>query len=106
MTGETFDGKKAASMGLVNEAVPLAKLRARTTAIARTLLEKNPTVLRQARIAFKNVQNMPGHRRGLSHRQNEQGVLIDPERGREQGLKQFLDDKSYKPGLKAYKRGK
>jgi trans-feruloyl-CoA hydratase/vanillin synthase len=32
-------------------------------------------------------------------------MLVDPERGREQGMKQFLDDKSYKPGLKAYKRG-
>src|SRR6185312_11529513 len=30
MTGETFDGRKAASMGLVNEAVPLKDLRART----------------------------------------------------------------------------
>ena len=107
MTGETFDGTKAAAMGLVNEAVPLAKLRARTTAIARTLLEKNPTVLRQARIAFKNVQNMPWDiAADYLSAKNEQGVLIDPERGREQGLKQFLDDKSYKPGLKAYKRGK
>ena len=90
-----------------DEAVPLAKLRARTTAIARTLLEKNPTVLRQARIAFKNVQNMPWDvAADYLSAKNEQGVLIDPERGREQGLKQFLDDKSYKPGLKAYKRGK
>ena len=30
MTGETFDGRKAAAMGLVNEAVPKAKLRQRT----------------------------------------------------------------------------
>jgi trans-feruloyl-CoA hydratase/vanillin synthase len=37
---------------------------------------------------------------------NEQGRFLDPERGREQGLKQFLDDKSYRPGLSAYKRGK
>jgi len=96
MTGETFDGKKAASMGLVNEAVPLVQLRARTTAIARTLLEKNPTVLRQARIAFKNVQNMPWDiAADYLTAKNEQGVLIDPERGREQGLKQFLDDKSF-----------
>ena len=30
MTGETFDGRKAAAMGLVNEAVPLTELRARS----------------------------------------------------------------------------
>jgi trans-feruloyl-CoA hydratase/vanillin synthase len=35
---------------------------------------------------------------------NEQGTLIDPERGRQQGLKQFLDDKTYRPGLQAMKR--
>src|SRR3954466_4070534 len=46
MTGETFDGRKAAHMGLVNEAVPLQDLRTRTRKLARTLMEKNPTVLR------------------------------------------------------------
>ena len=35
---------------------------------------------------------------------NEQTMLIDPERGRDQGLKQFLDDKTYRPGLGSYKR--
>ena len=29
---------------------------------------------------------------------------MDPERGREEGMRQFLDEKSYKPGLAAYKR--
>jgi trans-feruloyl-CoA hydratase/vanillin synthase len=107
MTGETFDGKKAAELGLVNEAVPLAELRERTTKLARTLLEKNPTVLRQAKVAFKNVQDMPWDvAADYLTAKNEQGILIDPERGREQGLKQFLDDKSYRPGLAAYKRGK
>ena len=48
MTGETFDGKKAAQMGLVNEAVPLADLRDRMRALAEALLQKNPTVLRTA----------------------------------------------------------
>jgi trans-feruloyl-CoA hydratase/vanillin synthase len=30
--------------------------------------------------------------------------LLDTEGGREQGMKQFLDDKSIKPGLQTYKR--
>ena len=42
MTGETFDGKKAAEMGIVNEAVPRAKLKERTRALAKVLLGKNP----------------------------------------------------------------
>jgi trans-feruloyl-CoA hydratase/vanillin synthase len=106
MTGETFDGRKAAAMGLVNEAVPLKKLRARTVELAKRLMEKNPTVLRQAKVAFKNVEHMPWDvAADYLSAKNEQGILIDPERGREQGLKQFLDDKSYRPGLSAYKRG-
>ncbi len=39
LTGETFDGKKAAEVKLVNEAVPLDQLRARVRAIADSLLE-------------------------------------------------------------------
>ncbi len=31
--------------------------------------------------------------------------LGDPEKGRETGIKQFLDDKTYRPRFGAYKRG-
>src|SRR5215472_3984838 len=37
MTGRPFDGRKAAQMGLVNEACPRAELRARTAALAKEL---------------------------------------------------------------------
>ncbi|WER48942.1 p-hydroxycinnamoyl CoA hydratase/lyase [Cupriavidus sp. WKF15] len=105
MTGDTFTGSEAAAMGLVNESVPRAQLREHTIALAGKLLEKNPVVLRAAKIGFKRS-------RELTWEQNEdylyakldQAQLRDPEHGREQGLKQFLDDKSIKPGLQAYKR--
>ncbi|TWI55046.1 trans-feruloyl-CoA hydratase/vanillin synthase [Pseudomonas duriflava] len=105
MTGRTFDGVKAAQMGLVNKSVPLAQLREETIALARELLEKNPVVLRAAKIGFKRC-------RELNWEQNEdylyakldQSQLRDPERGREQGMKQFLDEKSIKPGLQTYRR--
>jgi trans-feruloyl-CoA hydratase/vanillin synthase len=105
MTGDTFTGQQAAAMGLVNESVPRVHLRARTVAVAEKLLEKNPVVLRAAKHGFKRS-------RELTWEQNEdylyakldQATLRDPEHGREQGLKQFLDEKSIKPGLQAYKR--
>jgi trans-feruloyl-CoA hydratase/vanillin synthase len=105
MTGIPFNGRRAAEIGLVNESVPLADLRARTRELAGILLEKNPTVLHQAKVAFRNVEDMPWET-ALDYlgAKNEQGILIDPERGRQRGLKQFLDDKSYRPGLKAMKR--
>src|SRR3974377_264012 len=42
MTGETFTGKQAAEMGLVNKAVPLEHLREETVALARQRAGKNP----------------------------------------------------------------
>ncbi|MFT4068004.1 p-hydroxycinnamoyl CoA hydratase/lyase [Paraburkholderia sp.] len=105
MTGETFTGEEAARMGLVNQSVPRAQLREATRKLAGKLLDKNPVVLRAAKHGFKRS-------RELTWEQNEdylyakldQAQLRDPEHGREQGLKQFLDDKSIKPGLQAYKR--
>ena len=34
----------------------------------------------------------------------EQSQFLDAERGREQGLEQFLDEKRIKPGLQTYER--
>lgn len=105
MTGETFGGQRAAALGLVNESVPRAGLRERTRAVARMLLDKNPVVLRQAKVAFKQIHALDWDSADdyLMAKQ-EQGRFQDNGRGREQGLKQFLDDKSYKPGLGAYRR--
>lgn len=105
MTGNTFDGKKAAEMGLVNESVPKDQLRERTRALALELKGKNPTVLRACKQAVRFVQ-------GMSWEQSDEYLLtknqaarfLDGEDGRSQGLKQFLDDKSFRPGLGGYKR--
>ncbi|WP_426400528.1 p-hydroxycinnamoyl CoA hydratase/lyase [Ralstonia sp. R-29] len=106
MTGETFTGKEAAEMGLINQSVPRAQLRETVAVLAGKLLEKNPVVLRYAKHGFKRC-------RELTWEQNEdylyakvdQSSQRDPEKGRQHGLKQFLDDKSIKPGLQTYKRG-
>jgi len=105
MTGETFDGRKAAAMGFVNEAVPLSGLRERTRRLARVLLEKNPTALRAAKVAFKLVADMTWEQAAdYLVAKLDQAILHDPERGRAKGMKQFLDDKTYRPGLGTYKR--
>src|SRR5262245_14271960 len=53
MTGKTFDGKKAAEMRLVNEAVPLKDLKAKTRELAQLLRGKNPTVMRGTKMAVR-----------------------------------------------------
>ncbi len=102
MTGETFDGRKAAAMNLVNEAVPRKDLRARTRALAETLMGKNPTVLRAAKTAYRRVREMSyDEANDYLMAKNDQARLLDPEQGREQGLKQFLDEKSFRPACRA-----
>jgi trans-feruloyl-CoA hydratase/vanillin synthase len=107
MTGDTFDGKKAAEMGLVNKSVPRSQLRAETEALARKLLQKNPTVLRHAKIAFKMVRDLDWDTSEtfLGAMAASAGAS-DPDRGRQKGMSQFLDEKSYRPGLGPYRRGK
>lgn len=105
MTGKTFTGQEAAAMGLVNASVPRARLREEVNALAQVLREKNQVVLRFARHGFKRC-------RELTWEQNEDYLYAkvdqsnhrDPERGRQQGLKQFLDEKTIKPGLQTYRR--
>jgi trans-feruloyl-CoA hydratase/vanillin synthase len=105
MTGRPFDGRKAAEMRLVNEAVPLAKLREHTRALALDLVGKNPIVLRTAKTAFKFAQDMPWEMSDdyLMAKARE-AFFLDASGGRAKGLKQFLDDKSFRPGLENYRQ--
>lgn len=106
MTGEKFGGKVAVELGLVNEAVPADRLRERTVELARILLEKNPTVLRQARMAYKYVREMTWEESAeYLTAKADQTTFVDRERGREKGLSQFLDEKTYRPGHGTYNRG-
>jgi feruloyl-CoA hydratase/lyase len=105
MTGRTFDGPKAAEMRLVNWSVPRAELRSSVESLARELLEKNPVVLRAAKLGFKHAQTMSWDTaEDYLYAKLEQSQFLDRERGREQGLQQFLDDKSIRPGLETYRR--
>ena len=105
MTGETFDGKRAKEIGLVNDAVPKDQLRERTRKLARVLLEKNPVVLRAAKQAYKRVRHMNWEEAAdyLGAKMDQVSVQ-DRSDGRSQGMKQFLDDKTFKPGLGSYKK--
>jgi trans-feruloyl-CoA hydratase/vanillin synthase len=105
MTGRTFDGRKAAEMGLVNWSVPRERLRAEVETLARELLEKNPVVLRAAKLGFKHAQTMSWDTaEDYLYAKLEQSQFLDRTHGREQGRAQFLDEKSIRPGLDTYRR--
>jgi trans-feruloyl-CoA hydratase/vanillin synthase len=105
MTGETFDGRKAAEMRLVNEAVPRDQLRDRTVELARKLAGMNATVLWGAKVGFRKARQMSwDESEDYLYAKLDQAVLSDPEHGKSQGLDQFLDRKTLRPGLGAYER--
>jgi feruloyl-CoA hydratase/lyase len=105
MTGRTFGGQEAAAMGLVNSSVPLAELRGEVESLARDLLAKNPVVLRAAKLGYKHCAEMNwDDAEDYLYAKLEQSQFLDAERGREQGLEQFLDEKRIKPGLQSYER--
>lgn len=108
LMGENVDGKTAAEWGLVNEALPLAKLRERVESVARTLLQKNPVALKATKDAVRRVGEMTyDNAEDYLMRAQEAANFFDND-GRKEGIKQFIDDKTYKPGLGSYdvtKRG-
>ena len=104
MTGEPFDGRKAKAMGLVNEVLPADKLRARTVELAKILMSKNPVVLNAAKMAYKHADEMNWETaEDYLSAKAAQATMFDPTKGMMQGISQFLDDKTYKPGLSGYR---
>jgi trans-feruloyl-CoA hydratase/vanillin synthase len=105
LTGETFDGRRAAEMRLVNQAVPRDQLRRRTSDLARKLAGMNTRILTAAKVGFRKARLMSwDEAEDYLYAKLDQATLGDPERGREKGMVQFLDDKSLRPGLDAYRR--
>jgi trans-feruloyl-CoA hydratase/vanillin synthase len=105
LTGEKFDGKTAARTRLVNESVPRAQLKARVTEIAKVLMEKNPHVLSTIKLAYRRVKEMNWDvSEDYLYAKAQQAYSTDPEQGRKHGMNQFLDEKSYRPGLDNYRR--
>lgn len=105
MTGEPLDGKQAAAIRLINKSVPRSQLRAETMALAVLLARKNPQTLRTIKESLRFV-------RGMSIEQAADYLLakerelqyLDPESGRTRAMTQFLDEKTYRPGMGEYNR--
>jgi feruloyl-CoA hydratase/lyase len=105
MTGEPLDGKQAAAIRLINKSVPRSELLSETMALAKLLARKNPQTLRTIKESLRFV-------RGMSIEQAADYLLakerelqyLDPESGRARAMRQFLDEKTYRPGLGEYDR--
>jgi trans-feruloyl-CoA hydratase/vanillin synthase len=102
LTGELIDGRKAAEWKLVNESVPLEKLRDRVEEVAKILTSKNATALKATKDAVRRVGEMTyDNAEDFLVRAQEAANSFDAG-GRKEGIRQFIDEKSYKPGLGGY----
>jgi feruloyl-CoA hydratase/lyase len=107
LLGETIGGQTAARLGLVNESVPLAQLEARVTEVANKLLQKNWVTLKAAKDAVRRVMEMTyDNAEDFLVRAQEAANFLDGTEGRKEGIRQFIDEKSYKPGLGTYDKSK
>ncbi len=104
-TGEPFDGKRAVEIGLANFAVPRDQLRAKTLELAAKLEKLNPSVLRYTKEAVRAVRHMSADdARDYLGAKQDSLARADKEIADKVGMKKFLDEKSYRPGLGPYQR--
>ena len=107
LLGENLTGKQAAEAGLVNESVSGARLEARVTEIAEKLLKKNWDTLKATKDGVRRVREMTyDNAEDYLIRAQEALNWHDKSDGRHKGMEQFLDEKSYKPGLGEYDKSK
>jgi feruloyl-CoA hydratase/lyase len=105
-TGDGFDGKEAERIGLINFAVPKADLRAKTIELAEKLMKKSPRVLRATKHAMRAVRTMDFTQSYDYLAEKAKAIRVgDKEDSYNTGLRQFLDEKSYKPAQGSFKLG-
>ena len=103
LTGETFTGKEAVNLGLVNIAVPKEKLAEETDRLVQLLVAKNGLTLEAIKKVFTKlpsnwyeaVEFENGKAQELAFFQGEKNWF-------QHALKKFKD-REYKPGLGSYK---
>jgi len=104
--GEPFDGREAARIGMINYAVPANKLEAAVTDLAERLMKKSPAVLRATKHAVRQVRTMDVPQAYDYLAAKGQAIKVaDKEDSYNTGLRQFLDEKSYKPTYEPFRLG-
>jgi len=104
--GGPFDGREAARIGMINYAVPREKLEDAVIALAEKLMKKSPAVLRATKHAVRQVRTMDVPQAYDYLAAKGQAIKIaDKEDSYNTGLRQFLDEKSYKPTFEPFRLG-
>jgi feruloyl-CoA hydratase/lyase len=102
MTGRRFGGKVAADIGLVNFAVPAAKLREETLKLAGEIAAKDPSALRTTKEAYRFSLEMPWEA-SMNFTMAKEEELQNRQRvgWKEEGVGDFVKGR-FKPGLQGH----
>ncbi len=107
MMGENLTGRQAEAQGLITEAVPADMLHARVLQIAEALLKKDGNALRATKWAIRRMTEMTyDNAEDYLIRAQEALHSFGGVAARTEATKQFLDEKSFKPGLGTFDASK
>lgn len=101
--GKAFDGKEAARIGMATLSVPPAEVRKATIELGKELMQKNPNALRATKHAMRNTRTMDFNQ-SYDYLMELGKAMRSGDKEAGQGLKQFLDEKSYKPTFEPFPR--
>jgi trans-feruloyl-CoA hydratase/vanillin synthase len=102
--GEPFNGKEAVRIGMVNSSVPPKKLRAAVIDLAGRLMQKSPAVLKATKQAIRHCRTMDVPQSYEYLAVKAKAIRVgDQEDSYNTGLRQFLQEKSYKPTFAPFK---
>lgn len=99
MTGRTFQGDRAAEIGFVNAAYPLADLKKETMAVAQEIAAKDPDALAACKDGYRFSLEMSADAAlNFANAKSDQLSLRQNDSWRSEGIGDFLSGK-YRPGL-------
>jgi feruloyl-CoA hydratase/lyase len=106
LTGRPFNGMIAAQIGLVNVAVPLARLHAETLQVAREIAQKDAWALKATKEGYRNSLDM-GWDAAIDYAAAKEMELVvrQGDAWRTEGIGDFLAGE-YRPGLESHKAKK
>ena len=107
MMGENLSGQQAAEAGLVNESLPAGELKARVQQVCDVLKKKDTHALRATKWAMRRVMEMTyDNAEDYLIRTQEALNQFGGVAARKEATKQFLDEKTFKPGLGVFDKTK
>jgi trans-feruloyl-CoA hydratase/vanillin synthase len=105
LTGDQFNGKRAAEIGLITYSVPRARLENEVQKVVQKLCEKQPLALRACKEAYRDSLLIPDIETALSYSaaKSDQLSFLQNNAWKDQGIKQFIEG-NYAPGKGPYKK--